>query len=78
MKSTIVIAAVLVAGGVGFALWLVAPQTAVTENAISMEGRLPANVILPKTLSQNVQIGKLGVEAKCAACHSINAAGQME
>ena len=47
-----------------------------TGNAISMEGRLPANVILPKTLSQNVQIGKLRVEAKCAACHSINAAGQ--
>ena len=47
-----------------------------TENAISMEGRLLANVILPKTLSQNVQIGNLGVEAKCAACHSINAAGQ--
>ena len=47
-----------------------------TGNAISMEGRRQANVILLKTLSQNVQIGKLGVEAKCAACHSINAAGQ--
>ena len=76
MKPTIVIAAVLVAGGVGFALWLVAPQTAMTENAISMEGRLLAKVILPATLSQNAQSGKYGFEAKCAACHGVNAAGQ--
>jgi cytochrome c len=76
MKLTIVIAAVLVAGGVGFALWLVAPQTAMTENAISMEGRLLTKVILPATLSQNAQSGKYGFEAKCAACHGVNAAGQ--
>jgi cytochrome c len=76
MKSTIVIAAVLVAGGFIYALWTVAPQTAMTDNAISMEGGLLANVILPETLSQNAQIGKLGFEAKCAACHGVNAAGQ--
>jgi cytochrome c len=76
MKSTIVITAVLVAGGFIYALWPVAPQTAMTDNAISMEGGLLANVILPETLSQNAQIGKLGFEAKCAACHGVNAAGQ--
>ena len=76
MKPTIVIAAVLVAGGVGYALWPVAPQTAMTKNAISMEGRLLANVILPEILSQNAQSGKSGFEAKCAACHGVNAAGQ--
>ena len=76
MKSTIVIAAVLVASGVGYALWPVVPQTAMTDNAISMEGGLLANVILPATLSQNAQSGKRGFEAKCAACHGVNAAGQ--
>ena len=76
MKLTIVIAAVLVASGVGYALWPVVPQTAMTENAISMEGGLLANVILPATLSQNAQSGKRGFEAKCAACHGVNAAGQ--
>ena len=76
MKSTIVIAALLVAGGVGYAFWPVVPQTAMTENAISMEGGLLANVILPATLSQNAQSGKRGFEAKCAACHGVNAAGQ--
>ena len=29
-----------------------------------------------KRLSQNAQIGQLGFEAKCAACHGLNAAGQ--
>ena len=76
MKPTIVIAAVLVAGGIGYALWPVAPQTAMTENAISKEGRLLANVILPATLSQNAESGKRSFEAKCAACHGVNAAGQ--
>ena len=76
MKSTIVIAAVLVASGVGYALWPVVPQTAMTENAISMEGGLLANVILPATLSQNAQSGKRGFEATYAACHGVNAAGQ--
>jgi len=66
----------LVASGVGYALWPVVPQTAMTENAISMEGGLLANVILPATLSQNAQSGKRGFEAKCAACHGVNAAGQ--
>ena len=51
MKSIIAIAAVLVAGGVGYALWPSTPQTTITDNATSMEGGLLANVILPETLS---------------------------
>tara|TARA_B100000780_G_scaffold58417_1_gene37170 strand:+ start:1610 stop:2044 length:435 start_codon:yes stop_codon:yes gene_type:complete len=76
MKLTIAIAAVLVASGVGYALWPLALQTVTIDNAISMEGRLLVNVILPETLSQNAQSGKRGFEAKCAACHGVNAAGQ--
>ena len=76
MKFVIVIAAVLVAGGIGYTMWPSPPQTNTTDNAIGMEGRLLANVILPKTLSQNAQSGKRGFEAKCAACHGVNAAGQ--
>ena len=33
-------------------------------------------MLIPETLSRNAQIGKLGFEAKCAICHSVNAAGQ--
>ena len=76
MKFVIAIAAVLVAGGIAYTMWPSPPQTNTTDNAIGMEGRLLANVILPNTLSQNAQNGKRGFEAKCAACHGVNAAGQ--
>ena len=35
-----------------------------------------AGVSLPADLSTNAQIGKTAFEAKCAACHGANAAGQ--
>jgi mono/diheme cytochrome c family protein len=76
MKSTIAIAAILVAGGLGYAMWPAAPQTAASDTAISMENGVLANVLLPETLSQTAQIGQLGFDAKCAACHGANAAGQ--
>ncbi|MCK0097285.1 cytochrome c [Yoonia sp. F2084L] len=76
MKSTIAIAAILVAGGVGYAMWPAPPQTTTTDTAINTENGVLANVLLPETLSQNAQIGQLAFEAKCAACHGLNAAGQ--
>lgn len=76
MKSTIAIAAILVAGGVGYAMWPTVPHTTTTDAAIVMEDGVLANVLLPDTLSQNAQIGQLAYEAKCAACHGVNAAGQ--
>ena len=76
MKFVIAIAAILVTSGIGYRMWPSPPQTNTTDNAISMEGRLIASVILPKRLSQNAQSGKRGFEAKCAACHGENAAGQ--
>lgn len=76
MKSTIAIAAILVAGGVGYAMWSAAPQTADSDTATSMEDGVLADVLLPESLSQNAQIGQLGFEARCAACHGLNAAGQ--
>jgi mono/diheme cytochrome c family protein len=76
MKSIIAIAAIVVAGGVGYAMWPRLPQTTMTETAINAENAVLANVLLPETLSQNAQIGQLGFEAKCAVCHGLNAAGQ--
>ena len=76
MKSNIAIVAVLIAGAVGYVMWPTAPRTASTDSAISMEDRVLANVLLPETLSQIAKIRKIGFEAKCAACHGINAAGQ--
>ena len=76
MKSIIVIAAILVAGSVGYAIWPAPPQTTTTDTANNTENGVLANVLLPETLSQNAQIGQLGFEAKCAACHGVNAASQ--
>lgn len=76
MKSTIAIIAILAAGGLGYAMWTAAPKTAATEAATGIEGGALANVLLPETLSQNAEIGKLGYEAKCTVCHGVNAAGK--
>ena len=57
-------------------MWSPTSQTAATDTLISMEEGALADVLLPETLSQNAQIGQLGFEAKCAACHGLNAAGQ--
>lgn len=76
MKSMIAIAAVLIAGGLGYAMWPVASSTDANDTAASMEDGVLANVLLPEMLSQNARIGKVGFEAKCATCHGVNAAGQ--
>ena len=76
MKSGIAITAVLAAAGVAYAMWSPTSQTAATDTLISIEEGALADVLLPKILSQNAQIGKLGFEAKCATCHGLNAAGQ--
>lgn len=76
MRSIIAVAALLVAGGAGYALWPDASQTPQSDPVSSLEGSALADVLVPETLSQNAQIGQLGYEAKCAACHGANAAGQ--
>jgi cytochrome c len=76
MKSIIAVAAILVAGGVGYVMWPIGSQAPVNDTAASLEAGVLADVVLPQTLSQNAQVGKLGFEAKCAACHGGNAAGQ--
>lgn len=40
------------------------------------EGMAIVQVVVPTQLSTNAQVGKTGFEAKCAACHGVNAAGQ--
>jgi mono/diheme cytochrome c family protein len=76
MRTIIAPAAVLVAGGLGYAMWPTASQSPAKEDAAGgLEAGALANVLLPEALSQNAQVGKLGFEAKCAACHGVNAAG---
>ena len=76
MRSIIAVATLLVAGGVGYVLWPNASQIPQSDPVSSLEGGALADVLVPETLSQNAQIGQLGYEAKCAACHGANAADQ--
>ena len=76
MKLIIAVTSILVAGGIGYALWPTTLQTTQSDASISLENGVLAEVLVPETLSQNAQIGKLGFEAKCLVCHGVNAAGQ--
>ena len=76
MKSIIAATPILVAGGIGYALWPTTLQITQSDASINLENGVLAEVLVPETLSQNAQIGKLGFEAKCLVCHGVNAAGQ--
>ncbi len=76
MKRIIAISITLIVVGALYLVWPLALQTASSDTTVSMENGVLANVLVPETLSQNAQIGQLGYEAKCAACHGANAAGQ--
>jgi cytochrome c len=76
MKKIIVIPITLIVVGALYLVWPPALQTASSDTTVSMENGVLANVLVPETLSQNAKIGQLGYEAKCAACHGANAAGQ--
>ena len=76
MKSIIAVTSILVAGGIGYALWPTTLQTTQSDAYISLENGVLAVALVPETLSQNDQIGELGFEAKGAVFQGVNAAGQ--
>ena len=52
-------------------------DTASSETAQARPNGAPmVQVALPDNFSDNARIGKVAFEAKCAACHGANAAGQ--
>jgi len=74
MKTSLIVAAILAVAGVA-ALLIARPGP---EKPVQMAqgGSAIAQVVVPDTLSADAQIGKTAYEAKCAACHGVNAAGQ--
>ena len=70
--------------GVGVLVWTLSQpsqdsvgQAMETGDAGSSTAGVPiVEVTLPDTLSATAEIGKRAFEAKCAACHGANAAGQ--
>lgn len=68
---------------VGVAVALFAPQREAAGHSMTppdtsdlADGDPIAQVSVPAELSSNAQIGQVAFEAKCAACHGANAAGQ--
>lgn len=76
MRSAIIVGAVAVVGAIAYVMWPPAEDSQQSARDAGAGGDVLAEVILPDGLSQDAQIGKLAFEAKCAACHGNNAAGQ--
>ncbi|MGB3246521.1 MAG: cytochrome c [Sulfitobacter sp.] len=76
MKSTIVIGAIIVIAGLGYAIWPDTNPAVQTTADGGQAGGVLADVTLPDVLSQNAQVGERAYEAKCSVCHGANAAGQ--
>ncbi len=78
MKSAIAIGAIVLAVGFAYARWPVADQSVQTAPETGSTGGSTAlaKVRVPDVQSPNAQIGSVAYNAKCAACHGVNAAGQ--
>ena len=66
----------MVAAVLSYSFWPDGEKTSAFDYVESVEAAPLAMVLLPDSLSQHAQIGKLGFEAKCASCHGVNAAGK--
>lgn len=76
MRTVIVIGAIVVASTLAYTMFPLGSHDPQEISAVKILDGALASVLLPKTLSQNAQIGKQAFEAKCASCHGTNAAGQ--
>lgn len=76
MRPTFLIAAVAVLGGLAYVTWPVAEQNTQASSQGGTAGIALVNVVLPAAFSSNASVGKRVFDAKCAACHGENAAGQ--
>lgn len=64
-------------GAVAVAGWTLRREAAApTPDDAAQQGAPIVEVTLPDSLSETAQLGKRAFEARCAACHGANAAGQ--
>ncbi len=76
MKLTYGLGVMILIGILGYIFW---SNTKQVDQVVSLEMGAKtalAKVIVPETFSENAKIGKLLYQAKCAACHAVNASGQ--
>ena len=76
-RYTILAVAVAAFMAVGF-LWSATEEDGDPSGIVQTRSSDSAmvQVVVPETFSDNARIGQVAFEAKCAACHGANAAGQ--
>jgi mono/diheme cytochrome c family protein len=76
-RYAIIVVAIAAVIGLGF--WWTGPNgndVVASMDPTGPTGAALVDVAVPETFSTNAEIGKLAFDAKCAACHGANAAGQ--
>lgn len=76
MKLTYGLGVMILIGILGYIFW---SNTKQVDQVVPLEMGAKtalAKVNVPETFSENAKIGKLLYQAKCAACHAVNASGQ--
>lgn len=58
----------------GYGVWNLQGQTTSTAPASAQAALV--QIVVPERLTDRAQIGKAAYDAKCAACHGVNAVGQ--
>lgn len=76
MKPVLLTAAIVIFGGLAYVTWPAAEQNAQASSQGDIAGIALVKVVLPDALSSNASVGKRAFDAKCAACHGEDAAGQ--
>jgi len=76
MKLTYSLGVMILIGILGYTFWNNIKQVDQVVTPDMGANTALAKVILPETFSENAKVGKLLYEAKCVACHAVNASGQ--
>jgi len=76
MKLFYATAMALVVGAASYMLWTTFEPTVSAGTTSGSDDTALVKVILPDNFSDKADIGQVGFNAKCAACHGVNAAGK--
>ena len=76
MKLFYATAMALVVGAASYMLWTTFEPTVSAGTTSGSDDTALVKVILPDGFSDKAKVGQVGFNAKCSACHGVNAAGK--
>ncbi len=74
--KTVILGSAVAAAGLAVFIATRSHETSTAPNIASDGSAALVEIVLPANLSQIAQIGKSAFDAKCAACHGMNAVGR--